>query len=44
MTALLRDTYGDRARLEAVREATGEEERRYLHDELPSNLCCPSGR
>ena len=44
MTRMLQDLYGRRARLVQVREATDEEERQYLRDEVPGNVLCPTGR
>lgn len=40
----LRDTYGKRAQLEALRPATEDEELQYLRGEGPRNLYCPTGR
>lgn len=42
--AQLRDLYGSRARLQAVRRATPEEELEYIRGEQPRNVSCPSGR
>lgn len=44
MTALLEDLYGARARLQAVRAATAQEETQYIRGDLPRNLVCPTGR
>jgi hypothetical protein len=44
MSALLRDLYGERARLVEVRKATPEEETRYLRGEETKNVFCPTGR
>ncbi|MBU1360902.1 MAG: hypothetical protein KKC79_09380 [Gammaproteobacteria bacterium] len=44
MTATLRDLYGDRARLVAVRRATQDEELQYVRGALPKNMHCPTGR
>ena len=44
MAATLRDLYGQRARLAAVRPASEHEESRYLRGEAPKNATCPSGR
>ena len=42
--AMLRDLYGDRARLVELRRATADEEAQYLRGETPINAYCPSGR
>ena len=42
--AELADLYGRRAELVAVRPATEEEERQYLHGDEPRNPLCPTGR
>jgi hypothetical protein len=42
--ALLRDLYGGRAQLAAVRAATAEEELQYLRGDEPRNAFCPTGR
>jgi len=42
--AQLRDLYGDRAQLVAVRPATADEEAQYLRGEAPANVLCPTGR
>ena len=42
--ALLRELYGERARLVQVRPATAEEERDYGRGKLPHNALCPTGR
>lgn len=44
MESSLRDLYGDRARLVAVREATESEELDYLRGDTPRNVFCPTGR
>ncbi|HMN74641.1 MAG TPA: hypothetical protein PKC97_01145 [Burkholderiaceae bacterium] len=44
MLAALRDLYGDRARLVAVRRATADEEAQYLRGETPVNAYCRTGR
>ena len=44
MTILLRDMYGERAHLIAVRQATMDEEAQYLSGEEPKNVLCPTGR
>jgi uncharacterized DUF497 family protein len=43
IAATLRDLYGERAKLVAVRKATDEEERQYLRGEEPRNVYCPTG-
>ena len=42
--AELRDLYGARAQVVAVREATADEEAQYLRGEAPGNVLCPTGR
>ena len=44
IAAQLDDLYGSRARLLSVREATAEEETRYIRGDLPKNVFCPTGR
>lgn len=44
ITTTLRDLYGERAQLVAVRKATDEEELQYLRGEEPRNVYCPTGR
>lgn len=44
IVATLRELYGDRARLVALRRATADEEAQYLRGEMPVNAMCPSGR
>ena len=39
----LTDLYGRQAELVAIRPATDEEERQYLHGEEPRNALCPTG-
>ncbi len=41
---LLQDLYEGRATLEGVRPATPQEDADYLHDNLPRNAYCPSGK
>ncbi len=41
--AMLRDLYGDRARLVALRRATPDEEAQYVRGDLPHNIYCPTG-
>lgn len=41
--ALLRDLYGDRARLVSLRRATANEEAQYLRGDVPRNAYCPIG-
>ncbi len=40
----LQQLFGSKARLEAARPATDEEERQWLRDEQPRNVLCPTGR
>ena len=42
--SVLRDLYGDRARLAGVRRATPEEDSDYLRGDLPRNAYCPTGK
>lgn len=44
IAAHLDNLYGKRARLLSVREATPEEETRYIRGDLPKNVFCPTGR
>ena len=44
IAAHLDDLYGSRVRLLDVREATPEEETRYIRGDLPKNAFCPTGR
>jgi hypothetical protein len=44
VTTLLRDLYGDHARLVDVRAATADEEAQYLRGEEPRNVFCTTGR
>jgi hypothetical protein len=44
VVAGLRELYGPRARLVALRPATAAEERDYLRGELPVNAYCPTAR
>lgn len=44
MVAQLAALYGDRAQLVAVRQATEDEETKYLRGEKPKNVLCPTGR
>ena len=44
METLLRDLYGARGRLLAVRPATADEETQYIRGDLPENMYCPTGR
>lgn len=44
LAAELLDVQGPHARLVTVRPATPEEETDYLHDTLPRNVMCPTGR
>ncbi|WP_209386347.1 DUF4102 domain-containing protein [Rhizobacter sp. AJA081-3] len=42
--AELADLYAHQAEIVAVRPATDEEERQYLHGDEPRNVLCPTGR
>jgi hypothetical protein len=42
--AELADLYAAHAELVAVRPATDDEERQYLHGDEPRNALCPTGR
>ncbi len=44
MRELLRDLYGEPARLVAVRPATEQEELDYVRGNVPRNMLCPTGR
>ena len=44
ISAELRQLYGDRAELTAVREATPDEESQYMRGEEPTTTFCPTGR
>jgi hypothetical protein len=44
MASELRETFGSKAQLVAVRPATEEEETLYLRGEEPRNVLCPAGR
>jgi hypothetical protein len=44
LEAQLRDLYGRRARVVAVRLATPDEEMQYIRGDLPRNVMCPTGR
>jgi hypothetical protein len=43
MSGMLREWYGDRARLVVVRAATPDEEASYLRGDEPRNVYCPTG-
>jgi hypothetical protein len=44
ITSELREMFGSKAQLVAVRPATDEEETLYLRGEVPGNMLCPTGR
>jgi hypothetical protein len=44
ITTELRQLYGAKAQWVDMREATEEEETRYLRGEEPKNVFCPTGR
>ncbi|ROZ75426.1 hypothetical protein [Ramlibacter sp. WS9] len=44
LAAELMDVHGPLARVVEIRPASPQEETDYLHDELPRNILCPTGR
>lgn len=44
LAAELVDIRGPQARVVEIRPATPQEETDYLHDKLPGNILCPTGR
>jgi len=44
LAARLRELYGDRAQVAAIRPATADEETQYIRGQEPRNVFCPTGR
>ncbi len=44
LASMVHDYYGRRGNVVEIRLATPEEETQYIHDDVPANVLCPTGR